>query len=386
MKASRRNLYTISFSQFGCASANNFIKIISPFYIFQISPHGTEVTLLWIGAIMGSTSLFAALTSTFWGSLTHRYSPKLLYLRTFLVNTVSFLLMGFTANLYLLLLFRIVQGLVSGASTIGLIIVSSSSEKESVSADISFFQSSMTLGQLVGPLLGSLAAGVLGYKGAFVGTSCMLFVFFIFCWTSVADVPKLPKKEKTSPGGLLNKQTIVAWMVCFAVMIQLTFLPSVLPNVFDSLGIERSVALKLSGVVVMLYTATAILGTYLLSLLSRKYSVYRMILFLSVAGIIFQTLLAFSWGTVDFTVIRSIQTGLVAVIFPFVISFFAGESKGEMIGFLNSARFAGNAVGPILATSVLAVSNLPVLYCVVSLISLVSLLAFRSVFHPKSVL
>ena len=176
MQVSRRNLYSISFSQFGAAFSGNFIKIFLPFYILKISPYSPQQTLLWIGAIMACTPFCAAFTSTFWGSLTHRYSPKWLYLRTLLVNTISFFLMGFTTNLYFLFVLRILQGLMSGSSTIGLIIVSSTSSQERVSSDIGLFQASMTCGQLVGPLLGSLAAGALGYRGAFISASCVLFL------------------------------------------------------------------------------------------------------------------------------------------------------------------------------------------------------------------
>ncbi len=80
---------------------------------------------------------------------------------------------------------------------------------------------------------------------------------------------------------------------------------------------------------------------------------------------------------VDFTVIRMVQTGLIAATIPLVISMFAAERQGSLIGFLNSARFAGNAFGPMIGTSILAVSNLTSLYLFVSLLTLLALFAFR---------
>lgn len=380
MEASRRNLISVSFSQFGNAFSNNFVKIFLPFYILKISPYPLPYTLLWIGAIIGSSSLCSAATSTFWGSLTHRFNPKLLYLRGIMINLVATLLMGFTTNLYLLLLLRILQGLVSGTSTIGLIIVSSSSSKEKLSSDIGFFQSSMTLGQLVGPLLGSFAVVMLGYQGAFISASAVLFSSFIFCYLYVIDVPQLPKKEGTLGGITMDKRIIIGWMLCSTASIQLTFLPSVLPSVFEAFKIEQTLALKLAGTVVMLYTATAMIGTYVLSWLSKKVGLYRMITLLFFFGILLQSMLALSRGIVDFTVIRMVQTGLIAAIFPLIISIFAGESKGGVIGFLNSARFMGNALGPIIATSILAFSNLTSLYFFISGMTLLVFLCFKFFF------
>ena len=382
MESSRKNVISVSFSQFGNAFSSNFVQIFFPFYILKISPYPVQYTLLWTGAIMGASSLCAALTSPFWGSLTHRFSPKLLYLRSLMVNVVSFFLMGFTTDLHLLFILRVIQGLASGTSTIGLIIVSSSSPKEMVSSNIGLFQSSITLGQLLGPLLGSLAAATFGYRGAFIAASCVFFSSFIFCYLYVMDIPLLPKKERSLGWGTLDKRIIIGGLLCFTAMVQIAFLPSVLPNVFAAFHYEQATALKLAGSVVLCYTATAMIGTYVWSRLSRRMGLYRTITILFVLGILLQSMLAFSRGIVDFTIIRMLQTGFVAATFPLVISVFASGSKGSTIGFLNATRFAGNALGPMLATSILAYTNLTTLYFFISGITLLAFLGFRVFFNP----
>jgi DHA1 family multidrug resistance protein-like MFS transporter len=379
-QASRRNLIFISFSQFGAASSFNFLNVFLPFYIFNISPYSFEETLLWIGAILGSSGMVTAITSTFWGSMTHHFSPKALYLRGLIAHSIMIFLMGFTTDLHVLLILRICQGLIGGISTIGMVIVSSSSLRERVSLDMGIYQSSMTLGQLVGPPLGSLAAVTLGYKGAFASASVVIFAVSIFCYLYVNDVPKLPKEVRSSLRTLLDLQVILGWMLCFTASIQLMFLPSVLPNVLDQFHIEKPVALKLAGTIVMLYTATAMIGTYLWGWLSRKYGLFRIITFLFTLSILFQALLALSRGIVDFTLIRMIQTGLVAATLPLIISIFLREPKGGIIGFLNSARFTGLALGPMIATSILAFSSLEVVYLLISAISLLALLGFKFFF------
>ncbi len=377
MDASRKTLVAISFSQFGNAFSGNFVNIFLPFFVLKISPYSLQYTLLWVGAIMGVTTLVAAFTSTFWGSLTHRFSPKMLFLRAILMNAITFLLLGFTNSLYLLFTLRLLQGFVTGASTIGLIIVSSTSPKDKVSVNIGFFQASLTLGQLVGPVFGSLAASMLGYRGAFVSASMILFISLAFSYHFIIDVPRLPKMERAFGWATIDKRLMIAWTLGFTAMIQLSFLPSVLPKVFEEFHLAQPVALRLAGIVVMLYTGTAMIGTYVWSWLSKRFGLYRMITFLFALGIVFQLLQAFSRGVVDFTLIRMIQMGLVAATFPLIISMFAGESKGSIIGFLSSARFAGNAVGPMMATSILAFSNLTILYIFISALSLVVFLGFK---------
>ncbi len=102
-----------------------------------------------------------------------------------------------------------------------------------------------------------------------------------------------------------------------------------------------------------------------------------MILFLVILGTLFQSLLSLSRGMVDFIVIRMIQTGLIAATIPLVISIFATELNGGTIGFVNSARFAGNGFGPMIATSILAISNLTTLYLFIGGLTLFALFVFK---------
>ena len=133
----------------------------------------------------------------------------------------------------------------------------------------------------------------------------------------------------------------------------------------------------------MFYTASAMMGTYVWSRLSRRFGLRRLIPCLLVLGVLSPVSLVFSQGIVDFTVLRMIQTGVMAAIIPLVISTFVSESRGSVIGFLNAARFTGNAVGPMIATSILAVSSLPILYVSISFLALLALLGFKLLFRPS---
>jgi DHA1 family multidrug resistance protein-like MFS transporter len=367
-------------TQFGATFSYNFVQIFFPFFIMKISPYPVQYTLLWSGVILGSSNLCAAITSPFWGSLTHRFSPKMLYLRAVLSNLVTFLVMAFTTDLYVILFVNILQGLTGGISTIGLIIVSSSSRQEDIPSHISLYQSVMTLGQLTGPPIGSLAAVALGYRGAFLACSAILLGSMLYCYLYVKEVPCLPGREPGSRRTGLDKPIVMGWVLCFMAMIHLSFLPSILPQVFHHLNVDRAVALKLAGTVVMCYTAAAMVGTYLFGGLSKRTGLRKLITTLLVVGVLSQGALVLSRGVLDFTLIRMIQTGAMAALVPLVVSIFARESRGGVIGFLNSARFTGNAIGPMFATSVLAVSSIPVLYLSISLLTLLALLGVKFVF------
>ncbi len=382
-RAGRRNLAAVTLTQFGSAFSLNFVNIFLPFYIFNVSPYSQRETLLWVGAIIGSTTVFTALASPLWGSLTHRYSPKKLFMRGMFTHSLMFFFMAFTTNLQLLLLLRIVQGIFGGVSTAGMILISSCSSKEEQASNIGIFQAALTLGPLLGPPLGTFAAALLGYRNGFLVGAGFLFAAFILAQIYVIDMPPLPRPVEATGRRVFDRRITIAWIVCFAAQIQLSFLPSILPNIFKEFQIDEPTALKFAGLVVMAYTATAALGQFVWSRLSRRFGVLRMITFLLLMGIAFQASLALARGIIDFTVVRMIQTGFAAGAIPLIISLFLDNPSGGTVGLLNASRFTGMAVGPMLATAVVAFSSLGNLYLLISAITLVASLCFRYTFKDS---
>jgi len=374
----RRNVVFIALSQFGIAFSFNFVMVFIPFYIHKISPYSHSQTLVWVGLIMGASSFMAAMASTLWGTLASRYRPKMLFMRGLLSHTILIFLMGFVTSLPLLLALRVVQGIFGGISTIGLVMVSASSTPASAARNMGFFQNALTTGQLLGPPLGALAAATLGYKGAFFSAAGLVFVSLVFCFFFVENVQPTPRAKKGSGQQQPARSNTIffAWALCFAGTVQLMFLPGILPNVFEAMAIERGIALKWSGMFVMAYTATAMIGTFLLCRLAPRIGVARLIVLVGGLGALLQGLFALCPNMGAFVAARLTQTALIAALLPLIISLFASDLNGTVIGLLNAARFAGNAIGPIVATTILAASSLTWVYLVISALGLLSVTGF----------
>jgi MFS family permease len=71
-----------------------------------------------------------------------------------------------------------------------------------------------------------------------------------------------------------------------------------------------------------------------------------------------------------------LQTAMIAAVMPLVFSSFASDMDGRVIGFLNSSRFAGNAMGPMIGTFVLAFSNLNWLFISIAGLGLLALISY----------
>ncbi len=371
-----KGILFIAVSQFGVAFSFNCIMSFMPFYILKISEYGTKETMLWIGLIMGVSPLVTAVAAPFWGSLTTRIRPKLLYQAGTFFNGVIFLLMGFAGNLPLLLLLRLCQGILGGISTIGLVLIASSSPEKRLHKHMSLFQNAITAGQLVGPPLGAYAVALFGYLSPFIIAFVVVFLALVFCHFYVWDTPVQPRGVKEGRPGTAG--IFWGWALGIVGTIHLTFLPSILPHILEGFQLTEEAAITTAGEIMMAYTATAILGNYLVATLSGRLSLARLITICCLSAAALQALLYFSTGIYSFTAIRMLQTGMIAALFPLVITAFAGNARGSTLGFLNSARFVGNSLGPLLATSIVAQFDLLTLYMMISGLTLAVLTAFLS--------
>jgi DHA1 family multidrug resistance protein-like MFS transporter len=371
-----KNLSFICLSQCGVNFSFNFMFAFLPFYLGKISTYSNEATLLWTGAILGSTSMCIAFSGPFWGSLTHRVKPKFLFVAGMVAHTATFVVMGFTTSLPVFLLLRIAQGTLGGTSTIGLIMISAS-KSDNTARDMGIFQSSVTLGQLLGPLVGTVAVTSLGYRGAFLAAAAVLFSMAFMAHKYVTDISSLPSPGQTKERAALTRPILATWFLCLAAQVQLMFLPSILPGVFRTLRLDQASAIRWAGVLITLYTVSSMAGTYVWCSLAKRAGAMRLIGLLLIAGIILQVALRLPTDIVAYSAVRIAQTFFIAAVIPLSLSLFSARARGFTIGFLYSSRFVGNAIGPMLATSVLAFSNASVLYFSIAGLSLAALVVFR---------
>jgi DHA1 family multidrug resistance protein-like MFS transporter len=357
-----RDVAVLVTAQFSLAFAINFMTVFLPFYVQAISPLDEAGTLRWTGLIVGATSATAIFGSTFWARLTDRFSPKALFERGILSHVILVGLMGFATDLRVLLGIRIVQGFLGGISTIGLMIISVISTEEQMARRMGMYQSALTMGQIFAPPLGAMAAAAVGFRGAFLASSLMILAVFVFSLVGLGHVAPLPRKSAADE--IPRRQLWLAWGVALAGTVHIVFLPSVLPTILRDFKVPEGEQLVMAGLVVFAYGASAAAGSYGFSRLTERIPIQRLVLACALGASVFQVLQILGTGPVTFTLIRMLQTALASGIFPLILVQLVSRSHGGRIGFINTARFAGNAAGPVIATFVLANSNLLTLYLV----------------------
>ncbi|OGB93158.1 MAG: hypothetical protein A2Z31_08325 [candidate division NC10 bacterium RBG_16_65_8] len=360
--AGSRDFLAVATAQFAMAFALNFMFVFLPFYIRAVSDMDEAATLRWTGLILGAAAATATFGSAFWGSLSDRFSPKTLFARGLASHVILVTVMAFTADVRFLFAIRLVQGFLGGISTIGLIIVSAISSEEQRPRRMGSYQSALTLGQIFGPPLGALGADLLGFRGAFLASAAMLSCVLIFSHLALTRIP--PRPQHADGEAISRRSLFLSWVISLVATMHIVFLPSILPAILRDFGVPEAHRLVSAGTIVFAYGVASAAGSYGFSRLTGRVAASRLVLVAAMGASACQVLLYCGVDVVTFTLIRMAQTACAAGIFPLVLAQVAAHGRGRTIGFINTARFAGMALGPVAATFILAHSDLLTLYLV----------------------
>jgi len=363
-------------SMFLGSFAWSFVFISLPFFIGEISTADAATTLRLTGWIVGVTSLITMLTTPTWGRLAAG-DPKRVYVWVQLGQGIGFFGMAVARSLLELFASRIVLGFMGAASTLAFLIAAREEDPREVQRQVAAIQTAMTVGQILGPLGGAVAAARLGFRMSFVlgGVILLGSAAFVQWGVTVAGTRSRPAVVERQPR---LGELAAAFVLILVSSTQMFFLPTVLPQVLADLGVEPGSLVELSGVVIFATAVAVALGALATPRLAAMLPERPLVTGLVVAAAIGVGLLAWPRNAWTYTLVRFFQVLCVAPIFPLVVGRTAQQAGGGAIGIVNSARIGASFLGPIFATSVLASASPTTLYVLLAGLGLVSVpLAFR---------
>jgi len=149
----------------------NLVIPFLPFYVRSLGVTNPSEVAFWSGAAFSGTFLSAFIATPFWGTLGDRYGRKIMVVRAIFGLAVSQVLIGLSQNVYQLVLFRILQGTISGFIASALALVSTNTPKDKIGSSLGILQSSTAAGMVLGPFVGGVLADAIGYRGIFFITA-----------------------------------------------------------------------------------------------------------------------------------------------------------------------------------------------------------------------
>ncbi len=347
----------------------SFVYVSLPFYIERLNPGDPVSTLRWTGWILGVTPLLTVAIAPVWGRLAGDRNPKWFYVAVQSLQGLAFLGMALARSLSELFLARLVLGLFGASSTFAFIIAGRAASPDAVRREVAAVQGMMTVGQIMGPLAGAIAAEQLGFRGSFVLGALILWGCAGLVG-SAAAAPPAPAETPRKGRALAWRQVAAACVLVLGGSVEVMFLPSILPAVLPALGVRPADTLLVGGAVVFASGIAAALGSLLVPRLSRIASDRTLIVWLLVVSSLLLASLAPLTSVWAFGLVRCLQMLCVAPLFPIVVTRIAQLGRGEVIGMVNAARIGAAFVGPVVATTVLASTSTTVVYLLLAALGL----------------
>jgi DHA1 family multidrug resistance protein-like MFS transporter len=347
----------------------SFVYISLPFHIQRISTWDEVSTLAWSGWILGVPNLFTVAVAPFWGGLAERRNPRRLYVLAQTLQGIAFLGMAVARTLPELLVVRVILGFMGASSTFAFVSAGRNADPAEVRRQVVAVQSAMTVGQVIGPLVGAIVAVRLGFRESFVVGALILFGCGALMHWGVRDLGDPAPRPSTVVPARWGEVLVVS-VIVLGGSAQVFFLTSILPQILPPLGVPDDRTLEIGGFLIFASGVAAVLGSMLASRLGDLLPERRLIPGLLAVSSLCVVALAAVRSVWPFGVLRFLQVLCIAPVFPIVVARVAQSAGGAAIGVINSARIGAAFVGPVIATSLLAWTSPTTVYVALALMGL----------------
>jgi len=194
MRYWKKNLYVLWGTQFLAMVGVNLIVPFLPFYIRHLGVTGEQELARWSGIIFAAPFATAFFATPVWGTLGDRYGRKVMVVRAIVGLGLSQILIGLSGDVYQLLAFRLLQGLISGYIAASLALVSISTPTEKIGYALGLLQTATAGGTVLGPAIGGVLADLISYQAIF-------FIIAGFCFLGGFLIWKLVREDVLPPAG-----------------------------------------------------------------------------------------------------------------------------------------------------------------------------------------
>ena len=151
----KKPIFALKLATLVIALGYSLILPVMPFYMENLGAGGRE--LGWLTAVY---ALAQTVCAPFWGALSDRIGRKPIISIGIIGYSISLFLLGLASSFWTLFIARSLSGILSSATSVAsLAYVGDSSSEEERSKNMSQLGASMSVGVMMGPLLGGILAG-----------------------------------------------------------------------------------------------------------------------------------------------------------------------------------------------------------------------------------
>jgi DHA1 family multidrug resistance protein-like MFS transporter len=203
----RKNLYSLWVTQFIAMVGMNLVVPFLPLFIRELGVSDPRELARWSGIAFAGAFASSFLATPFWGTLGDRYGRKPMVVRAIFGLAISQVLIGLSQNVYQVVLFRVVQGAISGFIASALALVSTNTPRERIGYALGLLQSANAGGMVLGPFFGGVLADLIGYREIFFVTAALCAASGVLVVTQVVELQK-PNVRSTAASVAANYRTM----------------------------------------------------------------------------------------------------------------------------------------------------------------------------------
>ncbi|CAG9175817.1 MFS transporter [Cupriavidus pinatubonensis] len=355
----KRNLAVATFGSFTTLVSLSMLLPFLPLYVEQLGITAQNEIVQWSGVAFGVTFLATAVTAPLWGRLADRFGRKPMLVRAAVGMAIVMSMIGLAHNIYELVALRFAAGLIGGYASAATVMIGTQAPSERAGWALGVLSSGALVGNLVGPLVGGLLPNLIGIRGTFFAGGAMISVAALMTIFLVREDFRPPAKRPAPHLAMVDRHERSSRVPLVALLVTATMvlfsnmsIEPIITVYIGQLGVPRAQLSTIAGIVMASSALGSVLTASRLGALADRLGAWRVIIGCLVATAVVMIPQAFvtSWWTL--AILRGLMGMTVAGLLPAIGKLVRQATKehrsGKMLGYLQSAQFAGQVTGPLI--------------------------------------
>ncbi|GAB2899917.1 multidrug efflux MFS transporter [Paraburkholderia jirisanensis] len=359
----RRNLIICVFGSFTTLVSLSMLLPFLPLYVQQLGVTSTSAIVQWSGVAFGVTFLGTAVTAPLWGQLADRYGRKPMLIRAAIGMAVVMSTIGLAHNVYELVALRFAAGLIGGYASASIVMIGTQAPPERSGWALGVLSTGVLAGNLVGPLIGGLLPNLIGIRGAFFAGGAMIAIAALLTITLVREdftkpVKRAPQPKRDMSAPRVRAFAPLAALLVTAMMVLLSnmSIEPIITVYIAQLHVAHDRLATIAGVVMACSAFGSMLMAARLGALADRIGGWNVIIGCLIATAVVMIPQAFVTQWWQLAVLRGLMGMTLAGLLPSIAKLVRhavheGQS-GKMLGYLQSAQYAGQVVGPLIGGAI----------------------------------
>lgn len=355
----KANLAVLWFGQFLVMGGMTMVIPFLPLFIQELGITEPHKVSMWAGVIFAGNFITSFFFQPLWGKLADRYGRKMMLLRSGFGMAIVMTLMGFSGNVWHLLLLRVLNGTISGYVPAATALMSATTPKSRMGFAMGTLQSGGVAGTILGPLIGGLLAEWIGFRPIFYITGTLLFIasllalFIVKESFNAKEAAKKPSVSVVEGFKTLGRIPQLPALFTVTVLIQFAMLSSMplMPIFVQELHGPGAYLAFYAGLVGSITGFSNMIASPLLGRLGDRIGQSKILMISLIgAGLLFipQALVHNIWQlfTIRF-ILGMFMGGLLPSVNALIRKYTPDGMESRAYGFNSSFLSLGNMIGPV---------------------------------------